>query len=329
MNKICRLILINVCLNFCFSLYGQEIQNILVHDPVLIKEDTLYHLFCTGWGISKFYSKDLINWTKDKAVFENPPAWAVEKVIGFKGHIWAPDICFHKGRYYLFYSISTFGKNNSCIGVASNQTLNSNSPMYKWIDHGMVVQSVKCRDFWNAIDPALVFDQDSIPWLAFGSFWGGIKLVKLRNDLLGVATPEEWYTIAKRPRKFEINDSLPGDGAVEAPFIIRKNGNYYLFVSFDYCCRGVNSDYKIAVGRSKNVYGPYIDKDGESMDKGGGSIVLKGNERWSGVGHCAFFTDGNIDYLIFHGYDKNDNGKPKLLIKKINWVDEWPVVTID
>jgi len=304
-------------------------QNIYIHDPVLIKQDSLYYLFSTGWGISKFYSRDLINWNKDSPVFEESPLWTKEVIKGFKGHIWAPDILFYNGNYYLFYSVSTFGKNNSCIGVAINKTLHSKDDSYKWIDHGIVIQSVKGRDFWNAIDPNVIFDEDSTPWLAFGSFWGGIKLVKLKKDLLGIEKPEEWYTIARRKFDFASSDTLAGEGAIEAPFIFRKDGYYYLFVSFDYCCRGINSNYKIAVGKSKNVYGPYIDKNGIGLDKGGGTIILQGNDKWSGVGHCSVFSENGIDYLVFHGYDKNDNGKSKLLIKKINWVEGWPEVSLN
>lgn len=313
---------------FLFTIRNVYLQ-VYIHDPVIIKQDSIYYLFSTGWGISKFYSIDLVNWIKEKPVFENPPTWTIETVKGFKGHIWAPDILFYRGKYYLFYSISTFGKNNSCIGVATNNTLHINDPSYKWIDHGKVVQSIQGRDFWNAIDPNIIFDQDSMPWLVFGSFWGGIKIVKLRKDLLETEKPEVWYTIARRPRSFETNDTLPGDGAIEAPFIFNKNDFYYLFVSFDYCCKGVNSNYKIAVGRSKYVFGPYFDKNGLSMDKGGGSIILQGNERWSGVGHCSVFSENGIDYLVFHGYDKKDNGKSKLIITKINWIDGWPVVSLD
>lgn len=313
---------------FLFIIRNVYLQ-VFIHDPVIIKQDSVYYLFSTGWGISKFSSTDLMNWAKEKPIFETPPTWAIETVKGFKGHIWAPDILFYRDKYYLFYSISTFGKNNSCIGVATNKTLHINDSSYKWIDHGKVVQSIQGRDFWNAIDPNIIFDEDSIPWLVFGSFWGGIKMVKLRKDLLGIEKPEVWYTIARRIRSFEINDTLPGDGAIEAPFIFKKNNFYYLFVSFDYCCKGVNSNYKIAVGRSKYVFGPYIDKNGISMDKGGGSIILQGNDRWSGVGHCSVFSENGIDYLIFHGYDKKDNGKSKLIITQINWIDDWPVINLD
>ena len=108
------------------------------HDPVMIRQDGTYYLFCTGNGISVWSSKDRKTWQPEKPVFPAPPAWAVAAVPGFKGHIWAPDISFANGQYSLFYSISAFGKNTSCIGLATNKTLDPASPDFKWTDHGKV-----------------------------------------------------------------------------------------------------------------------------------------------------------------------------------------------
>ncbi len=277
-------------------------------------------------GISCFSSSNMKDWKKEKSVFESPPEWAVNTIPEFKGHIWAPDISFHNGQYYLYYSVSAFGKNTSCIGLVTNKTLDPTSPNFKWTDHGKVIQSVPGRDLWNAIDPNLAFDEQQTPWLTFGSFWSGMKLVKLNKNLAEIAEPQEWYTISKRPRDFKTYDADAGEGSVEAPFIFRKNGYYYLFVSSDFCCRGIKSNYKIVVGRSREIQGPYLDKTGVRMDEGGGSIVLEGNPDWPGVGHNAVYTFDGIDYLIYHGYDAKDEGKPKLKISTIQWDSNgWPV----
>lgn len=304
-------------------------QDIRVHDPVLAKDGNTYYLFCTGMGISVFSSSDLQHWQKEKPVFDLPPVWAAKAVPGFKGHIWAPDIVFHNGLYYLYYSVSAFGKNTSCIGVATNKTLDPKSPEYKWTDHGKVIESIPGRDLWNAIDPNLAWDDQHQPWLAFGSFWSGIKLVKLHNDLVTIANPQEWYTIAKRNRDYKTADANGGDAAIEAPFIFKKNNYYYLFVSFDFCCKGVDSNYKMMVGRSEKIQGPYLDKDGVRMDAGGGTLVLQGNSAWPGVGHNAVYTLDGKDYLVFHGYDAADNGKPRLKILPLQWDSNgWPQASL-
>ncbi|MGI4886690.1 MAG: arabinan endo-1,5-alpha-L-arabinosidase [Janthinobacterium lividum] len=298
-----------------------------IHDPVLARQNGTYYLFGTGNGITVWSSKDRQHWTAEAPVFAAPPAWAVRAVPGFKGHIWAPDISLANGQYSLFYSISTFGKNRSAIGLATNKTLDPKSPDFKWVDHGEVVASVPGRDLWNAIDPNLVRDDQGMPWLAFGSFWNGVKLVQLRPDLGGPAVPAQWRTLARRPRAAALADSLPGDGAIEGPFVFRHGGYYYLFASFDYCCRGPQSTYKMVVGRAKAVTGPYLDQAGTPMEQGGGTLVLQGDANWYGVGHNAVVSFDNADYLVFHGYDAHDNGRPKLRIEPLAWGPEgWPAV---
>ncbi|HUQ97565.1 MAG TPA: arabinan endo-1,5-alpha-L-arabinosidase, partial [Chitinophagaceae bacterium] len=290
------------------------------HDPVLIKQADTYYLFCTGMGIAVWSSADLKTWTKEPPVFDAPPAWAVAAVPGFKGHIWAPDIRYQNGLYYLYYAVSAFGKNTSCIGVATNKTLDAKAADFKWEDRGKIIQSVPGRDLWNAIDPALIFDDMETPWLAFGSFWEGLKLVKLNADLLSVAQPEEWHTLARRPRAFNTPDSVAGTAALEAPFIFKKGRFYYLFLSWDYCCRAAQSNYKVVVGRSESATGPYLDKAGVRLDAGGGSVVVEGdNKTWFGAGHNSVYTFDGQDYIVYHGYDAADNGRPKLIIKPLRW----------
>ncbi|TWF41426.1 glycosyl hydrolase family 43 [Chitinophaga polysaccharea] len=144
-----------------------------VHDPVIIRQDSTWYLFCRGNGITVYRSAELNNWQLQPPVFDSVPGWTVAAIPSFKGHLWAPDISYYKGWYYLYYAVSTFGKNRSAIGVAVNKTLNRASPDYKWIDKGMVVQSVPGRDAWNAIDPDFILDGAGVPWLSLGSFWGG------------------------------------------------------------------------------------------------------------------------------------------------------------
>ena len=327
MKKILLLpLLFFVCNLFAQSKPSFNDTLISVHDPVIIRQDSTYYVFCTGQGISGFSSIDMKHWKPLKPVFDKAPAWAVKEIPSFKGHIWAPDISFHNGQYYLYYAVSAFGKNTSCIGLATNPTLDPLATNFKWTDHGKVIQSVPNRDMWNAIDPNLIFDENKTPWLSFGSFWNGMKLVKLDSTLTAIAQPEEWYTIAARKRDFVLPDSVAGDAAIEAPFIYKHDKFYYLFVSFDYCCRGEKSTYKMVVGRSEKVMGPYTDKDGVPMNLGGGSIVLEGDKNWYGVGHNAVAGFNGTDYLVFHAYDAADKGRSKLRIEKLSWYNNWPVI---
>jgi len=325
-----------VLLSLIFSVQLPAQNDVIVHDPVIIKQDSTYYVFCTGWGISVFSSKDMINWKNEKPVFTKGPQWAIDSIPEFKGHIWAPDISLYNGLYYLYYSVSAFGKNTSCIGLATNKTLDPKNPNFSWIDHGKVVQSIPGVTNWNAIDPNLAVDETGTPYLCFGSFWDGIKIVKLSSDAKSVAEDIRFIpTIASRksdsitenPPAVDDNPVDAGGNAIEAPFIFKKGKYYYLFASIDYCCKGVNSTYKMIVGRSEKVIGPYLDQSGIPMSKGGGTIVLQGDENWSGVGHNAVATFNGIDYLVFHGYDAHDEGKPKLRIEKLEWdKNSWPTV---
>lgn len=301
-------------------------KQVEVHDPVMTREGVTYYVFSTGPGITFYESTDLQQWQLTGRVFEHEPSWARRVAPGFNGHLWAPDIHQKDGRFYLYYSASAFGKNTSAIGVTVNETLDPDSPDYRWVDQGIVLQSVPNRDHWNAIDPAIVEDDEGTAWMSFGSFWEGIKLVKLDPDLVRLAEPQEWHSLAKRPRNPLAADASAGDGAIEAPYIFKKDGWYYLFVSFDKCCRGMDSDYKIMVGRSQSVTGPYLDKDGKAMLEGGGSLVLQGTEEWVALGHNAAYSFDGQDYLVFHAYETADNALQKLRILPMAWVDGWPVV---
>jgi len=294
-----------------------------VHDPSIIKEGNTYYVFSTRAGIAIRCSKDLIHWQLCGDVFAHLPEWAVKDVPGLRG-LWAPDVSYFNGRYYLYYSASTFGSNHSSIGLATNETLDPSSDKYRWVDQGKVIGS-NIDDDWNAIDPNVVFDEHHQPWLAFGSFWGGIKLRKLEQATGKLSSQDQnLYSLASRPR----TSSSPG--AIEAPNIIRKNGYYYLFVSFDLCCRGANSTYNIRVGRARRLTGPYIDRSGKAMIDGGGTLVVGGAGRWAGPGHCAVLREREGDHLVYHAYDTEWRGVPTLRISTLHWDSEgWPTVSQD
>jgi arabinan endo-1,5-alpha-L-arabinosidase len=315
------------------------VTDVPVHDPVMIRQGDTYYLFATGRGIAAWSSRDRVAWTHLPPVFAEPPAWTVAAVPTFTGHLWAPDISYHEGKYYLYYSVSAFGKNTSCIGVATNVTLDPADPRFKWEDHGKVIQSVPGVTNWNAIDPNLVVDDDGTPWLAFGSFWEGLKIVKLTPDRLAVAEPVDHLpTIASRvaeptagnPPAPAGNPADAGGNAIEAPFIFKHGGYYFLFASIDYCCRGAKSTYKMIVGRAKSVVGPYVDRDGKPMARGGGTLLLAGDAKWYGVGHSGTYTFDGVDYLVFHGYDASDErARSKLRIERLTWDAEgWPIVQL-
>lgn len=301
-----------------------------VHDPAIIKEADTYYLFSTGgrpWSghIPIRCSPDLHKWTLCGHVFNTLPQWTTQEIPGTRG-IWAPDISYYNGLFHLYYSISTFGKNNSAIGLATNKTLDPNSPDYEWVDHGLVVRSRAGTDDFNAIDGNLVIEDEQNVWLCWGSFWSGIKMKRI-DPSTGkcFSSDTTLYSLASRPRHGE-HQTPPVEGAIEAPFIIRHGDFWYLFVSFDLCCRGVDSTYNIVVGHSRKITGPYVDKAGTPMLEGGGSILLEATTpNWRGPGHPAVLKEPDGDFLLCHAYH-GQTGRSYLQISTIVWKNGWPKV---
>ena len=303
-----------------------DAQNPDVHDPVMAKEDGVYYMFTTGMGIGMMSSTDLKEWKQEKAPLDPIPAWASELVPAYRGHTWAPDIIKVGDNWYLYYSCSTFGKNISAIGVATNKTLNPNSPDYKWTDLGMVIRSQPGVNDWNAIDPNIVIDENGTPWMTFGSFWDGIQLVQLADDMK--TTIGEPVTIARRRPAESVahGNETANTNAIEAPFIVYHDGWYYLFVSYDFCCKGLTSNYKTAVGRSRSITGPYVDEEGNAMTECGGEVLVAASPEYSGVGHCSVYNYDGKWYFVAHAYDKSKRGASKLFLRELHWKDGWPTL---
>ena len=303
-------------------------SNPMVHDPVMAKEDGVYHIFATGMGIQRMTSKDRKNWqVKAMPVMTVIPKWTRDSVPGFDKHVWAPDIIRWHNKWWLAYSCSTFGKNGSAIGLLSAAKLDS--PI--WNDEGCIVASRENRDNWNAIDPNFVIDDNDTPWMVWGSFWDGIQIVRL-DTTMHVAKGEKPRTLARRyapgTTTAEPNPASAhaGTHAIEAPFVMKHQGYFFFFVLFVFCCRGNKSNYRDAVGRSKNVDGPYLDKRSNDMLNGGGTVLLEGDKKqYEATGHCAAYSIDGKDIFICHGDSTEMKGAPVLIQREIRWTDDgWP-----
>jgi arabinan endo-1,5-alpha-L-arabinosidase len=307
----------------------------ITHDPSIAHEGDTYYVFATtsNAGEGQFpirCSHDLHAWKLCGHVFDSIPAWIHEASPTTKD-LWAPDISFFAGKYHLYYAYSAFGVNTSGIALATNDTLDPASPKYHWNDEGLVLKSTREDDF-NAIDPNIVFDAKGQPWLSFGSFWGGIKMRRI-DTKTGKPSDKDGtlYAIAARAMPAHPEPAKPGLPAdwqaIEAPFIVRHGDYYYLFVSFDLCCRGTRSSYRTMVGRAASVTGPYVDEDGRPMLEGGGTQILTPNSRWLGPGGESVLQRPEGDILVFHAYDAT-TGKPALQISTITWENGWPHVAL-
>lgn len=308
-----------------------------VHDPTIIKAlNGWYYIYSTDVkvggvpkpGIQIRKSKDLINWQFVGYVFNGSqykfggiPQKAYEWTEA--SNLWAPDIKMMNGKYYLYYAASQFGKNQSFIGLAT-----SNSPEGPWKDEGEVIKT-KQGDEPNAIDPCLTFDAQGQPWLVYGSFFGGIYIIKIDKK---TGKPQE-----KGFGKLIARRSMVVSGALEGPYIIYhpKFKKYYLFVSYD----SLFNDYNVRVARANNITGPYKDYNGHEMtdivstpnDVGTkilGSYYFNNDDGWIAPGHNSVLVDGDNYYIVHHARGAVDKNWPYLHIRKILWTDDgWPVVS--
>jgi len=293
-------------------------RGVRAHDPsTIVKCGDRYWTFCTGRGVLSYWSTNLSDWQAGSRVFSVAPDWVAGAVPqNTNSHFWAPDVIRSGDRCLLYYSVSSFGKNTSAIALATNATLNPDDPRFKWTDCGIVVRSFATNDF-NTIDPAVFRDADGSLWLAFGSFWSGIKLIQLNPDTGLRITPDSpMYSLADYD-------------SIEASYLCRRDGFYYLFVNWGACCRGVNSTYEIRVGRSEKVTGPYLDRNGVDLAAGGGTVVLSGMPPFIGPGHAGIFVENGTEWFTCHFYDGTRRGMPTLAVNRVRWTNGWPEVVFD
>jgi arabinan endo-1,5-alpha-L-arabinosidase len=295
-------------------------RGIYARDPSsIVKCKDEYWVFYTGRGVPSYRSKDLVKWERGSRIFTAAPEWVAKIVPENRDMVyWAPDVMKIGDRYLLYYSVSSFGKMTSAIGLATNPTLDPDDAAYHWTDQGFVVRT-QDGDGYNAIDPSIFHDNDGSLWFTFGSYWSGIKLIQLDSRTGKRMTPDsKMFSIA-------YNESI------EASYLCRHDEDYYLFVNWGSCCRGTKSTYNIRIGRSKTVTGPYLDKAGVEMLHSGGSLFLATtNGPLIGPGHAGTLDAQGKKWFTsdFEG-DPRMNGHATLAIMPLRWTpDGWPEVTV-
>lgn len=294
-----------------------------VADPTVVEGhngDRGYFAVGTGRGAQMLHSRDLKEWKSLGRVFPtSAPEWAMKAIPKHQG-IWAPDLTFHDGWYHLYYSVSSFGSQRSVIGLAVNKRLEPGHRDNRWEDRGLVIESdVGTCDF-NAIDPALFVDSKGRWLLFFGSFWTGLKAIEL-DPRTGKAKEGKPKIVPIARRAPEVKD-----GAIEAAFVVRRGPWHYLFASWDQCCRGAESDYRVVVGRSRDPLGPYVDKTGKPMLEGGGTLVIQSDLKWAGPGHNGVLQTRRGDCMVLHAYERERPFLGRLFhVRPMTWsADGWP-----
>jgi arabinan endo-1,5-alpha-L-arabinosidase len=253
--------------------------------------------------------------------------------------LWAPDCAKVGSEYRLYYAASLFGKQRSAIALAV-----SDNPEGPFVPRGIVLIT-KADDPVNAIDPAIAtvsnFADDGSSrggkqYMAYGSFWGGIRLLELdpatgllADGAAGAGNSGDGFgvIIARRPSSVQ--------GAVEGPYIIfnKDTGYYYLFVSYG----SLSSNYNVRVGRARSIGGPYLDWHGTAMtdlsvppDSVGYKLTsgfrFGSGQGWFALGHNSVLERDGEWFLVHHVRPEGGQSWAYLNVRKMLWTsDGWPV----
>ena len=291
---------------------GKVTGDVLVHDPSMVRgPDGTYLLAATAPGIALRTSVDRTAFTYRGVAFPGGAPWTDAWTGTSNGNLWAPDLSYRNGQYYLYYAASSFGSNKSAIFLATSPTGLPGT----WTHRGLVYSTTTSSDH-NAIDPSLYVADDGRWWLTFGSFWTGLKQLEL-DPATGLRRGTSLRSVAARP----------GSTALEAPAVIKHGSSFYLFMSWDRCCQGAASTYRIMVGRATSVGGPYLDCNGVALTQGGGTQVLASSGRYVGPGGQSVLADADGELLVYHYYDAQDGGRAKLGVNLLGWdTAGWPYV---
>lgn len=323
-----------------------------MHDPAIgavvdpATGATRYFAYATDAGgpqmVRQWCSDDAQAWELCGHVLPGGlPAWTKALVPTATG-VWAPDVSYFAkaGAFHVYYAVSEFGKRVSCIGLARSPVQDPADPAFRgWADSGGPVLCTNETDAYNAIDPNVVFDAGGAPYLVFGSFWAGIQAVPL-DPATGLVPPGAKVTnIASRDQ--------PGSSqAIEGAFMVRNGTEFWLFVSWNKCCQGAQSNYEVRVGRAPSPLGPFVDAAGTPMLAGGGTYLIGGANSegnpvpgrgfgWAAGGGQSLLRSSPGSpagpragvAMILHGYD-GVTGDPWANIVNVDWSGSWPVVDL-
>ncbi|KZV66221.1 glycoside hydrolase family 43 protein [Peniophora sp. CONT] len=299
-------------------------SNIAVRDPAIWynSDAKKYYVFSTDGNITTFTSTSLTGpWTNVGAALPHCSS------INLSGSctLWAPDVSFQDGQYVMYFASSFIGTQNSAIGVATSPSMEPGS----WTDHGAVITS-KDGDLYNAIDANLI-NADGLK-LSFGSWSEGMYQIDLSD--------------AQTPSSALPGSHLAGSGKrpAEGGFVYKPASSdfYYFFFSYGITPLGgatsrpaAGTEYRVLVGRSTTVEGPYVDENGQDLtinaiDPPPGTVVLATHDNIYAPGGQSVFLDpvSNRDVIVYH-YVPNDaavGGPSYLGINYLDFSSGWPVL---
>ena len=288
--------------------YTNPVINRDAPDPTVVRgKDGKFYAFSTmqNGNVPVYQSDNLANWEFYGNAYAN---MNVPTFVPGAG-IWAPDANYINGKYVLYFSMSTWGGEWEA-GIGRSTAV---KPGGYYSDSKLLFNSREIG-VQNSIDP-VVYQEKGRNYLIWGSF-RGIYITELTEDGLEIIDKTDIQRIAGT--------------AYEGIYIHKRDGYYYMFGAWGSCCEGLNSSYRVIVGRSKELYGPYVNKQGRKMLDNNHETILVGNDLVRGPGHTSqiFTDDKGQDWILYHGYEAADvNAGRKMFLDKVNWdKDGWPTI---
>lgn len=298
------------------SCYGWGISQSLnptgsidVHDPVMAKEGNRYYIYHTGVNIPVKTSTNMVNWSNAGVCVNENGTWHRDLAPDRAGNIWAPDISYRDGKWWLYYSVSNGGSPNSVIGLLTSPSLAN--PV--WTNQGVVVSSPTTFPGFEhcSIDPNFVEDTAGNAWLA----WGSLR----RTNIIQLDRQTGKVPAGALPIRLAQNAAASEQ---EGVFIVYSRGWYYYFCSWDRCCWQNPTNYNMRFARSRSVTGPYVDRGGVRTLEGGGTLLDDGSG-WAG-GHAGLYKENGQFYILYHVY-RTDTHRSILDIRPIFFDgQDWP-----
>ena len=290
-----------------------------VADPTVIRTDEGFYLYATqtnSYWIPIYFSKDLVNWEFKRSAFRKATR-PTEDVLPGGGAFWAPEIRYINGKYVLYFSWAKWGDGS----ISYTAVATSDSPVGDFLNAKPLLIT---DDFGSNCIDQFYYEEDGKKYMFVGSF-NGIYVTELTDDGLSVKRGADGKPVLKK--------QVCGR-AFEGTNIYKKGKYYYLFASINNCCpnNGMDSKYKVVVGRSENLLGPYVDRKGKDMLDNSWELVLEGDgETFFGPGHNSIIIpdDAGTDWMIYHSYVKENGtvGGRLGMLDRIVWsADGWPTI---
>ena len=296
------------------------------HDPLIIPLEGEYLGLSTDLriaGVMARTSPDLVNWSEPFPLLPQTPP-SVRNLVG-TDRFWAPEMVKRGDVWRLYCCASRPGMTQSVIGLA--ESADPKGP-FTYLGDVIASQHSPAHNHTNAIDPCVIADREGRDWLIYGSFFGGIRILPLKENGFRDAFDEGKLIAAG------------GHKACEGAYCFydAQRDRYVLFTSWG----DLGVDYHIRVAYSQDVTGPYVDAQGYDMtdpdpihvpgDKlvGGYNFDLPDLPGVMATGHNSLMQDATGLYIVHHARPEGDRRRPFLQVRRLLLNDEgrclaWPL----